>query len=193
MMPSSQSVVAQGQGQWGCSRDSAIRCLRDWARTQPNIKPADETHILAYCMLRQTTSRPRVEQLFAAINSQTRSFEHGIKRTTSFNLVPVQNFTKRVPAWLAPFVHSEETMRSRYVVPDDLDFNAYYVVDLSANRGRLGNFVEQVSFYNLSSGNMRVQLGDVRSRARAGPAAPLALENGDPPPPQWWVGKIIPG
>lgn len=73
----------------------------------------------------------------------------------AFLLVPKSNILGSVlpvssaagaPAWLQEWIVSEDELKKNYVVPENSDFSAYFVVDSGAPRARLGKRVKSITF-----------------------------------------------
>ena len=68
-------------------RASATKSLREWSRIKPELDPMHESHINAYCLVRQSKKRVHMEQALAVIVSEKAKFSKGIKIYTKFHMI----------------------------------------------------------------------------------------------------------
>lgn len=122
------------------------QALRRWQREGVDIDPKNEAHVAAYRLARQSTDRPRSDQVLAIIATQTMQHQSAANLSSDFWVVPRANFPTGLPADLAKWSISEAELRENYKVPRDTDFGTAYLVDGGCSRQALGRGVKSMAF-----------------------------------------------
>jgi len=84
-------------------------------------------HVNAYLVVRQSTARPRPEQILAAIASSRDTHSQGADFGETFVLVRKRHFPEGLPAGLQAWAVSESEVREEYHVPVGTDFTNFYI------------------------------------------------------------------
>ena len=172
MASDNQSVVKVN-----VARASALKALRAWKAQDDRIDPNNETHVSAYCLARQRSARPRLEQVLAIAATETNDLNRGTKISARFSMVPRSSFVGGVPEKLKDLVVSEDALRQRYNVPAEVDLENYLVFKRSAPLAKLGQ-VEEIEFFRSCTSRIR----DSAQSAGGPPASKDAAGSSTDPP-----------
>ena len=134
-------------------RASATKSLREWSRIRPELDPMNESHINAYCLVRQTKKRVHMEQVISVIMSEKAKFSKGTKIYTKFHMITNEDALTYASV-IKNKTHSEEEMRKRFDVPSELDFSTFVLVDYSVPASKLGTFTETIEFFRRTDRSM---------------------------------------
>ena len=134
-------------------RASATKSLREWSRIRPELDPMHESHINAYCLVRQTKKRVHMEQVISVIMSEKAKFSKGTKIYTKFHMITNEDALTYASV-IKNKTHSAEERRIRFVVPSELDFSTFVLVDYSVPASKLGTFTETIEFFRRTDRSM---------------------------------------
>lgn len=118
---------------------SIVASLKRWSAL--GLDHENPAHIAAYRLARQSSNRPRAEQVLAILESQKMEHLSGARMSTAFLLVPRKNFPQGLPPSLQAWVTEESELREQHAVPMDSDFSSVYIMDGNAPKGDLGRQV----------------------------------------------------
>lgn len=106
-------------------------------------------HVAAYLLARQSTTRPRSEQIVAILESMKTKSEVGFQLSSEFWLVPKGNLNDEEVKMLGDYIVSEEELRETGAVPVETDLSAVYIVEANCPRESLGHGIKKMSFREL--------------------------------------------
>ena len=106
-------------------------------------------HVAAYLLARQTTTRPRPEQILAILNSGKTVSEAGFELRSDYFLVPKGNLNDQEAEALGRYVISEKQLRQTCAVPAETNLSMVWIVDASCPREHLGPGTKKMYFREL--------------------------------------------
>ena len=162
---------------------AVVLALQRFARAGHDVQPNNRDHIQAYVVARQTSNRPRAEQVLAILRGAKAKVISGVRLTQEFALVPSSNIQGPVPDWLSDFIVTEEELRKNYRVPPESDFSNFIIVDGNGPLNRLGKRIRKIAFEEVAEFSMSSK-GLADSDAPGGqPEAPEGGTGRQPPAP----------
>ena len=149
-------------------------------------------HVAAYLLARQSTSRPRSDQIKAILESMNTKSEVGFHLSSEFWLVPKGNLNDDDVKRLGVYIVSEQQLREAGGLPVDTDLSAVYVVEACCPREHLGLGVKRMSFRESFNRTMTHNLDKKDDPSPGNAAGSAALEGATKKPRITWDDSVNP-